>query len=174
MQLAKEFTLDQVSPTARLNELEFFFPFTRLTAAGLARHFAEVPREIGKVQFEPQEGFIKGFIDLVCEHRGRFYIVDWKSNWLGPDESAYHAEAVRAEMLRHHYALQYSIYTVALHRHLARRLPDYDYDRHFGGVFYIFLRGVDPARPELGVHRDCPPRAFVEELSALFAGGSKS
>ena len=69
-------------------------------------------------------------------------------------------------MARKYYYLQYHLYTVALHQYLALRVPDYDYDRHFGGVFYLFLRGIDPARPELGVHRDRPSREWVERFSA--------
>jgi exodeoxyribonuclease V beta subunit len=125
------------------------------------------------VEFDAQQGFIKGFIDLVFTHDGRFYLLDWKSNWLGASTEVYHADAVRAEMVRHHYVLQYHLYIVALHRHLARRLPGYDYARHFGGVFYLFLRGVDPARPELGVYRDRPEPEFIEELDALFARGGR-
>ncbi len=162
-------TLGQIPPSARLNELEFYFPFSRLAASELAAHFGPLPTGIGKVEFDPQRGFLKGFIDLVFEHDGRFYLLDWKSNWLGPDTAAYHPEAVRAEMVRHHYVLQYHLYTVALHRYLAQRLADYDYERHFGGVFYLFLRGADPAQPDLGIHRDRPTAAFIEGLSALFA-----
>jgi len=167
--LADGLTLAQIPPAARLNELEFYFPFSRLEASALAAHFGPLPTGIGRVEFDPQRGFVKGFIDLIFEHHGRFYLLDWKSNWLGPDTAAYHPEAVRAEMVRHHYVLQYHLYIVALHRYLAQRLADYDYERHFGGVFYLFLRGIDPGQPTLGVHRDRPAAEFIEELSALFA-----
>jgi len=71
----------------------------------------------------------------------------------------------------HHYFLQYHLYVVALHRYLSARLPDYDYDRHFGGVYYLFLRGMSPAHaPGCGVFRDRPARELVEALSAALAG----
>ena len=167
------FTLSRVSATARLNELEFLFPVEQVTPALLRDGFSgsavdgSFLRHLERLEFERTGGFIKGFIDLVFERAGRFYIADWKSNWLGNRHEDYHADAMNAEMAAHFYPLQYHLYCVALHQYLASRLPGYDHDRHFGGVFYIFLRGVDPARPELGVVRDRPSRERIETLSRL-------
>ena len=70
------------------------------------------------------------------------------------------------------YVLQYLIYTVALHRYLRLRVLDYDYERHFGGVFYLFLRGMNPAAgPECGIFRDRPTLALVMALDELMATG---
>jgi exodeoxyribonuclease V beta subunit len=113
-------------------------------------------------------GFMKGFIDLVFEFEDRFYLVDWKSNWLGPDLDAYASAAIETEMTRRFYTLQLSIYTVALHRFLRARKPGYDYEKHFGGAYYLFLRGIEPARPEFGVHRMKLRADFVEKLSTVF------
>jgi exodeoxyribonuclease V beta subunit len=72
-------------------------------------------------------------------------------------------------MADHHYFLQYHIYTVALHRYLSCRLPGYDYDRDFGGVFYLFIKGMHPdSGPECGVYADLPPLARIEQLSEIF------
>ncbi|NIC39599.1 PD-(D/E)XK nuclease family protein, partial [Aquabacterium sp. A08] len=87
-------------------------------------------------------GMFKGFMDLVFEHRGRYYVADYKSNWLGPHDADYTADALRAEVLRARYELQYALYLLALHRLLRQRLPGYDYDRHMGGAVYLFLRGL--------------------------------
>jgi exodeoxyribonuclease V beta subunit len=129
-----------------------------------------VPAQLGRLAFDPIQGFLKGFIDLVFQFEDRFYLVDWKSNWLGNRLEDYSPEAVRGEMLRQHYFIQYHLYTVALHKYLALRLPGYDYERHFGGVIYLFLRGLDPAHPERGAYRDRPSRSAVEQLSALLEG----
>ncbi|MCK6395230.1 exodeoxyribonuclease V subunit beta [Zoogloea sp.] len=112
-------------------------------------------------------GMLKGFIDLVAEHGGRYYVVDYKSNWLGPDDAAYTPEAMAREILAHRYELQYVLYLLALHRLLKLRLPDYDYDRHLGGALYLFLRGSHSATG--GVHAERPPRALIEALDHLFA-----
>ena len=123
---------------------------------------------IDRLQFRPMSGFMKGFIDLVFEFEDRFYLVDWKSNWLGPDLDAYASAAIETEMTRRFYTLQLSIYTVALHRFLYARKPGYDYEEHFGGAYYLFLRGIEPTRPEFGVHRMKLPADFVHRLSTVF------
>jgi exodeoxyribonuclease V beta subunit len=116
-------------------------------------------------------GMLKGFIDLVLEHDGRFFVADYKSNWLGPDDAAYSAAAMRDAILAHRYELQYALYLLALHRLLKSRLPGYDYDRHVGGAVYLFLRGC--RAPGHGVHFERPPRALIEALDRLFARASK-
>ncbi|NPV05299.1 MAG: exodeoxyribonuclease V subunit beta [Syntrophaceae bacterium] len=156
-----------------LHELGFTFPLRPLTPAGLRSLFAgagcaagDIPERIGSLRFRPVEGYMKGFIDLVFEQGGRFYLVDWKSNHLGMRPEDYDAEALAAVMRDDLYVLQYHLYAVALHEYLKGRLPDYDYDRHFGGAFYVFLRGVDPVRaPGCGIFRDRPARRLVETLA---------
>ena len=76
---------------------------------------------------------MKGYIDLVFEHAGRFYLIDWKSNHLGFADKDYSPEKLASVMSNNYYILQYHIYTLALHRYLTMRLPSYDYQRHFGG-----------------------------------------
>ena len=172
-----EFTLSRVATSARLPEMEFYFPISALTPIKLSEVFLEhgehfdqaIPSTIDRLQFRPLSGFMKGFIDLVFEFEDKFYLVDWKSNWLGPNLDAYASEAIRAEMSQRFYTLQLSIYTVALHRFLGVRKSDYDYEKHFGGAYYLFLRGIDPARPGFGVHRMKPAAGFVKKLSNLFA-----
>ena len=112
---------------------------------------------------------LKGFIDLVFRRDGRYYLLDYKSNWLGDSAQAYTPEAMARAMQAHRYDLQYQLYSLALHRYLRHRLADYDYDRHFGGVIYLFLRGVDGDGGQ-GIFSTRPARALVEGLDALFAG----
>jgi exodeoxyribonuclease V beta subunit len=113
-------------------------------------------------------GMLKGFMDLVFEHQGRYYVADYKSNWLGPDASAYTLAALHGAILHARYELQYVLYLLALHRLLKSRLPDYDYDRHVGGALYLFLRGIDG--PCQGLHWERPPRDLIETLDDLFSG----
>ena len=113
-------------------------------------------------------GMVKGFIDLVFCHRERYYVLDYKSNHLGESKQAYSTQAMAAAVLEHRYDLQYVLYTLALHRLLKARLPDYNYQRHMGGVLYLFLRGVDEKGQ--GVFADNPSQALVETLDDYFAG----
>ncbi len=125
-----------------------------------------VPR--ARLQPEQLNGMLKGFIDLVFEHEGRYYVADYKSNWLGPRDDDYTVDAMRDVVLHHRYELQYSLYLFALHRLLRARLAGYDYDRHIGGAVYIFLRGH--ASPTQGLHLERPPRVLMDAMDDLFAG----
>jgi hypothetical protein len=170
------FTLAQVPCTARLTELEFCFPLRKVATEELRAVFAKHGRDetaqsyagqMGRLEFNPIAGFMKGFMDLVFERAGQFYLVDWKSNWLGNRVEDYDGPGLAAEMRAHHYPLQYHLYTLALDRYLALRVQSYDYERHFGGVIYVFLRGVDPARPGFGVFRDRPAPELMRELRGV-------
>jgi exodeoxyribonuclease V beta subunit len=167
--------LADVPPACRLAELEFYYPLERLDARAvrdaIVTHGFAAPGlrdAIAHLPFETGAGFMKGFVDLVFEADGRFWVLDWKSNWLGASLADYGASHLETAMAREAYWLQYLVYTVMLHRVLPLRLGDaYDYDRHVGGVFYVFLRGVDPAAgPGAGVFHDKPSRALVEALDA--------
>ena len=171
-----DFTLSRIVAAARLQEMEFYFPISAVTPTKLAQAFTEhrehfegaIPSTIGRLQFRPMSGFMKGFIDLLFEFEDKFYLVDWKSNWLGADLDSYASATIDAEMTKRFYTLQLSIYTVAVHRLLRARKPGYEYEKHFGGAYYLFLRGIEPARPDFGIHRMKLPADFVEKLSTLF------
>jgi exodeoxyribonuclease V beta subunit len=173
-------TLSRVAPAQRLCELEFYFPLQKLSPSKLHQvlraYWTRPPAGDGAepepFSFAPVEGMLKGFIDLVFEFQGRYYVVDWKSNRLGGDLEAYNTNAMAAEIRRQHYYFQYQLYTVALDRYLRLRLPGYDYEQHFGGVYYIFLRGLDPGRADCGVHRDRLPAPFVRRLNECLSGGA--
>jgi len=167
--------LRNIAMSDRLMELEFHFPVADLDPAGLRAvlsSFADVAATGEGLSFEPVRGLMRGFIDLVFRHDGRFYILDYKSNLLGDRLSAYEREGLRQAIRQHRYDLQYLIYTVALHRFLGRRVPLYDYERDFGGVYYLFLRGMRPEHgPRYGVWCDRPPLGLIERLDGLFGGG---
>lgn len=106
-------------------------------------------------------GFFQGFMDLIFEHEGRWYVMDYKSNQL----RGYNEEQLESAMLQHHYLLQARIYAVALHRHLQHHLPDYCFDKHFGGVVYLFVRAL----PHGGVWFERSDLPSLESLAALFS-----
>ncbi|WP_179404789.1 exodeoxyribonuclease V subunit beta [Burkholderia guangdongensis] len=167
--------LADLDPARRLNEMGFLFPAPSLDLAALRRvlvahGYPDVALDAGTLA-----GFIKGFIDMIVEHDGRFWIVDWKSNHLGNAPDDYGARALDAAMADHAYHLQALLYTVALHRYLRGRLPDYDYDTHIAGYLYLFVRGVRPgwkrgAQPA-GVHARRPARGLVDALDRMMEGG---
>jgi exodeoxyribonuclease V beta subunit len=170
--------LDCVSADRRFDELEFYYPVASLSDGGLRAILLEggfpdeIRERIGTFTFAPARGFMKGFIDLVFEADGRFYLADYKSNWLGPSLEDYRQDNLNRVMAREAYYLQYLIYCVALHRYLAARVPGYDYETHFGGVRYLFLRGM---RPEMGVacgiYADRPTRDLIGALDGYLRTG---
>ena len=192
-----DFTLSRIPKEHRLAELEFHFPAEHLDAdALLAAIRSPQPLSstgilpVGsRTGFQPVHsgshpagfttnrleacatrrvaGFLKGFMDLVFVFEDRHYILDWKSNRLGNRVQDYSQEAMAREIRHSFYDLQYHLYTVALDRYLRVRLPGYDYEKHFGGVRYVFLRGVTPGDPTLGIFRDRPSREILARLTVL-------
>ncbi|KQQ64984.1 exodeoxyribonuclease V subunit beta [Pseudomonas sp. Leaf127] len=165
--------LDQ--PNQYRIEMEFWFASHYVDVARLdelvrAHTHDNAPR--APLQTTTLNGMFKGFIDLTLEHDGRYYVADYKSNWLGDDDSAYTDEAMQASILEHRYDLQYTLYLLALHRQLKARLPGYDYDQHMGGALYLFLRGS--RAPGQGVYFTRPPRELIESLDRLFQGQSQA
>ena len=131
-------TLDQIEPTSRLDEMEFYLPVGNLTAF-------EIDSLLGgdnRFSFEPLTGYLKGFIDLIFEWQGRYYVADYKSNYLGDEWRDYVPSALRESMRNHRYDLQSWIYMLALDQLLSRRLPDYQPQKHLGGSVYFYLRGM--------------------------------
>jgi exodeoxyribonuclease V beta subunit len=160
-----------------VREIEFYYPVNldvgrwkrTLRDHGFAG--GRFDREIETLSFARVVGFMKGFVDLLFESAGRFYVLDYKSNHLGDQIDDYAAERLESSIARSGYFLQYLIYTVTLHRLLRLRLPAYDPSIHLGGAFYVFLRGLDPARaPGWGVFHDRPSPALIEALDRLIDG----
>ncbi len=160
-------------------ELEFNLPLGLLKAHELntlLRQYDPLSKQAGDLVFHTIQGMLKGFIDLTFTHEGRWYVLDWKSNWLGDSTAAYTQTAMAEGMISHRYDLQYLIYILALHRLLQCRLPNYDYDNHMGGAFYIFLRGVQDASlgnsddERTGIYFHRPERALIEAMDRLFQG----
>lgn len=115
-------------------------------------------------------GFMKGFIDLIFRSGNRYYILDYKSNFLGDDPEDYRETYLNESIKQAGYDLQYHIYSLALHRYLKAVVPDYSYERHFGGVFYLYLRGVRRGRQGSGVYYDRPSQTTIGALNKLMRG----
>ena len=145
--------LSKLSHRARLNELAFDFAVDDADINQLNRLLLEIcGNSAAGLTVEPItasgfRGLVTGIIDLVFEFNGRYYIADYKSNHLGNCLHDYLPGPLTQAIFHRRYDLQYLIYTIALHRYLAQRLPDYHYNTHFGGVYYLFLRAL---RPQLG------------------------
>lgn len=168
---------------ARRSELRFDFPLQRrergrtlgALAAVLDRHWRTPARDdaflaaLARAERRLPQGFMSGAIDLLFEHGGRFYIVDWKSNLLEGRRESFVSRGLARAMAAHSYYLQYIIYAVAAEGFLRQVLEGYDHERHFGGVFYLFLRGVSEAG-DAGIFHDRPSAACIEAVARFLAG----
>ena len=166
--------LIDLAPTQLQPEMEFWLP---VHDAAVQRIDALVRAHIepgwARPQLAPMQlrGMLKGYMDLVfqapgADDSGRYFVLDYKSNWLGNDDASYHPDALRAAALASRYDLQAALYGLALHRLLRTRLPHYQPERHLGGSLTWFLRGT--ARPDGSVW-SCPlPVALLTQLDALF------
>jgi exodeoxyribonuclease V beta subunit len=152
-------------------EMEFWFACSNVDVAqmdALVRRFTHNGAPRAAAETVSLNGMFKGFIDLTFEHQGRYFVADYKSNWLGIDDEAYTNAAMENAILDHRYDLQYVLYLLALHRQLKARLADYDYDRHIGGAVFMFMRGSRAASQGAWFTR--PPRELIESLDRLFQG----
>jgi len=167
----RPFCLGRLRPGQWTNEMEFYLPLKPLVPEDLQEIFARygkgLPDELFSLQmkrleFAPVAGYLRGFMDMVFESRGKFYLVDWKSNDLGPTPDDYRPERLMEVMAQDYYFLQYCLYSVALDQHLRNNLPGYTYESRFGGVVYVFLRamalengnGFFHIRPQAGLIND--------------------
>ncbi len=160
----------------RLNELEFDFSLRHVEIDALnllLNENAGTPLE--GIDYENFQGIVNGVIDLVFAHKGRYYIADYKTNYLGGSLDDYLPGKLRAAILDRRYDLQYLLYTLALHRYLKQRVPGYRYGEHFGGVYYLFVRAMRPEDPQFrGIFRIVPEPSIIETLDQfVFAQASE-
>ena len=153
-----------------LPEMEFWFPSERLSSIRLdllcRKHLLDgVARPALPGRF--LHGMLKGYTDLVFEHEGRYWVLDYKSNALGAGDAAYHRQALAAGMAEHRYDIQGAIYMLALHRLLQSRLGDsYDPATQLGGAIFLFLRGIGNAQTR-GCYVLEPDMALLDGLDTL-------
>jgi exodeoxyribonuclease V beta subunit len=161
----KRINLAAVSNKQKLNELEFDFHIDefnlkQLSALSSAERKFEV-KNLGEIK-----GWLNGKIDLFFEYEGKYFILDWKSNFLGDTLDHYKQENMAQAMNENNYHLQYLIYSLAVKKYLSKRLSNFDYDKHFGGVVYLFLRGTRKGNDK-GVYVYRPEEKEIEDLEKL-------
>jgi exodeoxyribonuclease V beta subunit len=145
-------SLNMVQHAQRLNELEFDLPLSEIDWNLVPQNFEDgrIPIRIRR-ETPISGGILNGKVDLFFEKEGRFYILDWKSNHLGNRAEDYHENAMAEAMAENNYHLQYYLYSLALLRYLQTRMPGFDYEKQFGGVYYLFIRGMRKGK-ETGIY----------------------
>ncbi|AHF01522.1 exodeoxyribonuclease V subunit beta [Thiomicrospira aerophila AL3] len=163
-----DLTLSQLPSNKVLKEMAFYYALAPSSTLQLNQ---AMPNDVPFLPIKAQQlaGYLNGFIDLVFEHQGQFYLLDYKTNYLGSDPNDYTSDRLFAEMQHHSYGLQFMLYCLALHQYLSHRLPDYDYERHFAGVVYGFVRGMNGENADTGVYHYRPKLADLERLEACLS-----
>ncbi len=165
-------TLSGLAFKATLRESEFYFPMhgsQRQALVQILKDHRQTDGAIDLPRYQSLSGMMHGFIDLIFEFEGRYYLADYKSTHLGSCLSEYDYAAIKRNNEAHFYDLQYLIYCLALHRYLSTRIEAYDPGRHFGGVYYLYLRGMQPGS-DTGIFHTAISPALLHSLDRLFDG----
>lgn len=151
----QSFSLKNLNNNSRISEAEFIFKLNKLNVDDLNKFFIDLCSQgkwlgdsIDPLSFNEINGFLKGFIDLTFEFNGKYYIVDYKSNYLGDKKQDYCRKNMEKVIAEKRYDLQYCIYTLSLYRFLKFRFPNKKFSELFGGVIYLFLRGIEKDNEE--------------------------
>ncbi|WP_167495824.1 exodeoxyribonuclease V subunit beta [Desulfosediminicola ganghwensis] len=163
------FSLADLDESRCMKEMPFYFHMKNLDTTRLNTLLAHEPAVVPLTPRQMQ-GYLTGFVDLVCEYRGRFYVLDYKTNFLGELSEEYQGQQLTEAMAHHNYGLQYWIYSLVLHRFLDNMLGGYSYEQHFGGVMYLFVRGMNPSFPASGVYSDMPDYEILRQLDLAIGG----
>lgn len=166
------FSLSDLSDKSCLKEMQFYLHLVHMSVSEINKilqHEATV-QNLGEKQLQ---GYMTGFVDLVCMHNEKYYVIDYKSNYLGETWGDYGMDDLTRAMASHNYGLQYYIYSLVLHQHLKAFMPDYSYEHDFGGVIYLFLRGMNPNLAGCGVFTDRPDESLILQLDELVTQGGR-
>ena len=169
-----ELSLSALPAECTLREVEFYFPMNNATRHDLSlllqqHRGSKVPLQLP--EGNELKGMMHGFIDLIFEWQGKYYVADYKSTYLGDEVEKYSHQAMQDNIEDNYYDLQYLIYCLALHRYLSLRIENYSPETHFGGVYYLYLRGMGIVDGKGVYCRDIDP-SLLNALDALFTGVS--
>lgn len=170
-ELASNITLSMLQEQDKLVELEFHFPVKNINSKKL---LSVIRNEEIDFEIESVNGFMKGFVDLIFRVGETYYILDYKSNYLGNSYEDYNLDSLTSEIEHSNYDLQYHIYTVAVHRFLSKRIKGYSYQKNFGGAIYLFLRGVEKGKAGSGVFLKKPDFSVIQYLDDYFRNGDSN
>ncbi|MDM1322709.1 UvrD-helicase domain-containing protein [Acinetobacter pseudolwoffii] len=163
-----DFVLAQLGDQQYLSEFPFYLSLTDAPLQIRQIHQLFVEHDIVMSDFNEAKSarYLTGSIDLVYFDGQRYHIADYKSNFLGPDQQHYTAEAIQQNMSQSSYWLQAALYLVALHRYLNANMQAYSMQQHLGGASYLYLRGMH-GQMEQGVYHWQPDIEFVEKLDQI-------
>lgn len=171
--LPDDTSLNKLNEGELSKEIEFYFPIENINVDEVETIIRDETISGSNADRKTIRGFMKGFIDLTFKHDDKYYILDYKTNHLGDRYRNYDVERLKNAIISDNYDIQYHIYTVALHRLLKNKLENYDYKKDFGGVVYLFVRGLNNEDKSQGVYFEKPDYSKISLLDKLFKSGVK-
>ncbi len=165
-------SLSDVLPEDKTTEMEFFVSIKndKLQKRELSEIISDNYRTEELEEGAVRKGFLHGFIDLVAKIDGKYYIIDWKSNNLGGNFNDYDPESIREEMKKHNYYLQFMLYLAAFDKYMTTVDREYSYEKNFGGIRYVFLRGVKGGNDSRGIFSHKPDECELRKIQQLLEG----
>ena len=162
-----EKTLKDLPEEGKITEMEFFIKTKNFEEQQLFEIIKDNYHTDNPGEGTVEQGFLHGFIDLVAKIGGKYYIIDWKSNNLGKRFADYDDAGIGNEMKKHNYYLQYMLYLAAFDRYMTSVDPEYSYEKSFGGIRYVFLRGVQEKSCRTGIFKERPDERELRKIQSL-------
>lgn len=167
-----EFSLTKLNVHTYIKELEFYLSIKNTITDSklntLIKYYDPISNASPNLKFNPITGILTGSIDLVFYWNGKYYFIDYKSNWLGNSYIFYDSKKIKHHMIKNRYDLQYQLYGLALHRYLKQKIKNYHFDLHFGGIFFWFIRAIDSNKKNNGIFHILPKKHFIKTLDQIF------
>lgn len=164
--------LSKIKPEKKIKEMKFYISINNVLHYSklekIRKKYDFLYKKKEKIKFQSFKGILNGSIDLIFYWEKKIYLIDYKSNWLGKNTSYYNLQSLQSVIIKKKYNFQYSIYTLATHRFLKHKIKNYNYKKHFGGVFYLFLRGCDINQPGYGIYHTIPSYHLIKNLDKIF------
>lgn len=167
--IKNDLKLSKIKSEKKIKEMKFYISIKKtLNISKLENIIKKHDTKFKKIKFQSFKGILNGSIDLIFHWKKKIYLVDYKSNWLGEKISNYNLKSLKNIIFKKRYNLQYQIYTLAVHRFFKKKIENYNYNKNFGGVFYIFIRGCDIKKPKYGIYYTIPNYSLIKNLDKIF------
>ncbi|ABJ90744.1 exodeoxyribonuclease V subunit beta [Buchnera aphidicola] len=166
-------SLEKIRKKEHQKETKFIIPIKKKINIKkfnlIIKKFDPISKKCSNIFYKNFFGILNGSIDLIFLWKKKYYIIEYKSNWLGPDSSYYNSKNIKKEIIKYRYDIQYQIYSLVLHCYLKKKLKNYNYNTHFGGIFYLFLRAFDN-KNNTGTYFIKPSYLLIKNLENLIYG----
>ncbi|WP_343190221.1 3'-5' exonuclease [Buchnera aphidicola (Mollitrichosiphum nigrofasciatum)] len=168
----ENFSLTQLKKNDYIKEMEFYIPIKNKLKCEIInkiiQKFDKFSKKSETMNFKKTKGLLIGYIDLIFKFKNKYYILDYKSNWLGSEDCHYKKKNIYKKIIQYRYDIQYQIYSIALHRYLKNKIQKYSFEKHFGGIYFLFIRAVNKKKKKNAIFYTLPKKKLIQKLNNLF------